>query len=274
MRLQERRRIGEILRMLGVLHRKIELEFLQHCIECLIDLGAHCLWWCTFCLWWTAIKLLSTLKSWRGENGRGLEERMMDKNCGINQSKCGWVEEEKELEGSLLTSDRASNRTCCTLSSVRSSGSTSARTCNHHLPLPLELLPLSPPPYSLTPKTLDFSFQFSNPNLEAPWRFSSLPELEEDTLLYTFLDLFNRNGREEEEEEEEQLVQHGGAEPKLQFSKICLWLHTAKLDMVAVCWRTKPQTPKNALLNPSLLALPRCVEKNFEDKRRFTLGPD
>jgi hypothetical protein len=40
--------------------------------------------------------------------------------------------------------------------------------------------------------------------------------------LYTFLDLFNRNGREEEEEEEEQLVQHGGAEPKLQFSKICL----------------------------------------------------
>jgi hypothetical protein len=42
--------------------------------------------------------------------------------------------------------------------------------------------------------------------------------------LYTFLDLFNRNGREEEEEEEEevQLVQHGAAEPKLQFSKICL----------------------------------------------------
>jgi hypothetical protein len=41
MKLQERRRIGEILRMLGVLHRKIELEFLQHCIECVIDLGAH-----------------------------------------------------------------------------------------------------------------------------------------------------------------------------------------------------------------------------------------
>jgi hypothetical protein len=40
--------------------------------------------------------------------------------------------------------------------------------------------------------------------------------------LYTFLDLFTKNGREEEEEEEEQLVQHGGAEPKLQFSKICL----------------------------------------------------
>jgi hypothetical protein len=43
--------------------------------------------------------------------------------------------------------------------------------------------------------------------------------------LYTFLDLFNRNGREEEEEEEEeevQLVQHGAAEPKLQLSKICL----------------------------------------------------
>jgi hypothetical protein len=27
MKVQERRRIGEILRMLGVLHRKIELEF-------------------------------------------------------------------------------------------------------------------------------------------------------------------------------------------------------------------------------------------------------
>jgi len=42
--------------------------------------------------------------------------------------------------------------------------------------------------------------------------------------LYTFLDLFNRNGREEEEEEEEevQLVQHGAAEPKLQFFTICL----------------------------------------------------
>jgi hypothetical protein len=41
--------------------------------------------------------------------------------------------------------------------------------------------------------------------------------------LYTFLDLFTKNGRkEEEEEEEEQLVQHGAAEPKLQFSKICL----------------------------------------------------
>jgi hypothetical protein len=42
--------------------------------------------------------------------------------------------------------------------------------------------------------------------------------------LYTFLDLLNRNGREKEEEEEEevQLVQHGAAEPKLQFSKICL----------------------------------------------------
>lgn len=169
----------------------------------------------------------------------------MDKNWGINQSKCGWVEEEKELEESLLTSDRASNRTCCTLSSVRSSGSTSARTCNHHLPLPFQLLPLSPPPYSLTPKTLDFSFQFSNPNLEALWRFSSLPKLEEDTLLYTFLDLFTKNGRkEEEEEEEEQLVQHGAAEPKLQFSKICLWLHTAKLDMVAVWWRPKPQHPR------------------------------
>jgi hypothetical protein len=41
--------------------------------------------------------------------------------------------------------------------------------------------------------------------------------------LYTFLDLFTKNGREEEEEEEEeQLVQHGAAELKLQFSKICL----------------------------------------------------
>jgi hypothetical protein len=40
--------------------------------------------------------------------------------------------------------------------------------------------------------------------------------------LYTFLDLFKKNGREEEEEEEEeQLVQHGAAGPKLQFSKIC-----------------------------------------------------
>jgi hypothetical protein len=47
-------------------------------------------------------------------------------------------------------------------------------------------------------------------------------------LRFPFLGLYfwrlERGRREEEEEEEEevQLVQHGAAEPKLQFSKICL----------------------------------------------------